>query len=118
MDTKIEVYYPGTDQKITEFSVLIGEGYYKVLLTELIGTYDTFDLKIVNLDDNNFAYLEFDHIIDPTGLSRPTSFTDVSIIGTNEPNAYDGNTGSQASFDIDANANPAYVNYSGFNIPT
>jgi len=58
------------------------EKYYKAFLTDMIGSSDVFDLKIRNLDDDQTAYLEFDHIIDApefydefdfgfTGIVRP-----------------------------------------------
>lgn len=62
----IEVYYFNSTEKIAEFPIIKKEGYYKILLTSLIGEQDTFDLKIVNLDNNKNAYLEFEHIIDPS----------------------------------------------------
>lgn len=70
LDTKIEVYYYNSSEKITEFPIIEGLGYYRVLLNGLEGTHDTFDLKIVNSDEEN-AYLEFDHIIDPTEYLIP-----------------------------------------------
>jgi len=63
--TKIEVYYFNSTEKITEFPVLFDEGMFKIFLTNLTGSHDTFDLKIVNLDGNESSYLEFDLIIDP-----------------------------------------------------
>jgi len=65
LNTKIEVYYFNSTDKITEFPIITAVQYYKVLLTSLNGTHDTFDLKVVN-NDSAAAYLEFDHIIDPT----------------------------------------------------
>ncbi len=65
LNTKIEVYYAGTNNKITEFPIISEEKYYKILLTGMKGSNDTFDLKIKNMDDNKNAYLEFEHIIDP-----------------------------------------------------
>jgi len=67
LNTIIEVYHFNSTEKITEFPVITDEKYYKVYLTDMSGSHDTFDLKIKNLDNNEKAYLEFDHIIDPTG---------------------------------------------------
>lgn len=77
-NTIVEVYYYNSNKKITTFPIIDKEKYYKVLLTELIGTYDTFDLKIKNLDNDKNAYLEFDHIVDPA-----CTVTDDSIIAHN-----------------------------------
>ena len=58
---KIEVYeFEGTEI-IATFDSLNSNEYNIVLLTNLIGIQDTFDLKILNGD------VEFDHIIDPPG---------------------------------------------------
>ncbi len=72
LNTSIDVLYTGTSNKITSFPIITSEGYYKVLLTNLVGTNDTFDLKIVNTDPDS-AYLEFDHIVDPNNApNAPT----------------------------------------------
>jgi len=65
LNTIIEVYYYNSTEKITEFPIITEEKYYKIYLTNMSGSHDTFDLKIKNLDNNGSAYLEFDHIIDP-----------------------------------------------------
>lgn len=58
---KIEVYEIDGTEIIAEFTNIISNEYNKVLLTNLEGTQDTFDLKVVG------GSLEFDHIIDPAG---------------------------------------------------
>ena len=69
-NTKIGVYEENKEEKIAEFPVITDEGYYKVYLTNLIGEQNTFDLKIVN-ENNNSAYLEFDYILDPQEITAP-----------------------------------------------
>ncbi|MGY4884300.1 MAG: DUF2341 domain-containing protein [Nanobdellota archaeon] len=56
---KIEVYEKDRTEKVAEFSSLIPDEYNKVLLTNLIGLQDTFDLKVIG------GSIELDHIIDP-----------------------------------------------------
>ncbi|MCK4552814.1 hypothetical protein KAT80_01275 [Candidatus Pacearchaeota archaeon] len=56
---KIEVYEIGGTEKIAEFTSLNSNEYNKVYLTNLQGTQDTFDLRILD------GEIEFDHIIDP-----------------------------------------------------
>ncbi|MEA2037125.1 MAG: hypothetical protein U9O94_06425, partial [Nanoarchaeota archaeon] len=63
-NTTIGVYYPNSTEKITEFPVITEQKYYKIYLTEMNGSSDFFDLKIENSDNDETAYLEFDHIID------------------------------------------------------
>lgn len=65
LNTYIEVYYPNSTDKITEFPLLLNETYYTIYLTTLVGELDTFDLHILNIE-NESAYIEIDHIIDPT----------------------------------------------------
>jgi hypothetical protein len=55
----IEVYEVGGTEIIATFDNIIENEYNKVYLTNLNGTQDVFDLKIVG------GSLEFDHIIDP-----------------------------------------------------
>ncbi|MBW2980813.1 hypothetical protein KY360_05345 [Candidatus Woesearchaeota archaeon] len=69
LNTNVEVYYFNSTEKITEFPVITDEDYYKIYLTDMQGSQDTFDLKIVNTDSET-AYLEFEHIIDPTIVQR------------------------------------------------
>ena len=68
LNTSIDVYHYNSSTLITSFPFITTEDYYKVLLTGMNGSHDTFDLKIVN-SDNMTAYLEFDHIVDPSGPS-------------------------------------------------
>ncbi len=57
---KVEVYEIDGTEIIAEFTNIISNEYNKVFLTNLIGTQDTFDLRIVG------GSLEFDYIVDPT----------------------------------------------------
>lgn len=58
---KIEVYEIGETNLITEFENLTEDEYNKVYLDDLVGTQDTFDLRVVG------GSVEFDHILDPSG---------------------------------------------------
>jgi hypothetical protein len=64
LDTYVEVYLENSTELITSFPTITDEDYYKIYLTGMSGTHDTFDLRIVNTDAET-AYLEFDHILDP-----------------------------------------------------
>ncbi|MDD5086627.1 MAG: GLUG motif-containing protein, partial [Candidatus Nanoarchaeia archaeon] len=94
LNTTIEVYYYNSTEKITEFSVVDEEKYYKVYLTGMTGSHDTFDLKVKNLNNDEDAYLEFDYIVDPypeidvgnEAIDREWSdSSDVTIIDINNP---------------------------------
>ena len=56
---RIEVYEINETNLIAEFSSLNNNQYNKVYLTNLIGSQDTFDLKVLD------GIVEFDHIVDP-----------------------------------------------------
>jgi intein/homing endonuclease len=58
--TQIEVYAKDTDTLIATFENITTENWHKIYLTNLTGSQDTFDLKIVN------GEVEFDYIVDPT----------------------------------------------------
>ncbi|MFC1697127.1 LamG-like jellyroll fold domain-containing protein, partial [Nanoarchaeota archaeon] len=73
LNTLIEVYYYNSSEKITEFPIITQEEYYTIYLTDMIGNNDMFDLKIINQDNNDTAFLEFDHIIDPTAIGTPSA---------------------------------------------
>ncbi|MBN2066893.1 MAG: hypothetical protein JW744_00310, partial [Candidatus Diapherotrites archaeon] len=64
LDTLVEIYYQGSEEKIAEFPVITEERQYKVYLTGMAGVQDKFDLRVKNLDSNPEAFLEFDRIID------------------------------------------------------
>ncbi len=63
--TTIEVYHFNSTTKIADFPAITGEEYYKVELTGMNGSHDTFDLRIKHSGNNPNAFLEFDHIVDP-----------------------------------------------------
>jgi parallel beta-helix repeat protein len=56
----IEVYEKDESTLIANFTSITDNEYNKVYLTSLVGTQDTFDLRIVG------GSVEFDHIIDPS----------------------------------------------------
>ncbi|MBX4196634.1 hypothetical protein KW805_03525, partial [Candidatus Pacearchaeota archaeon] len=74
----IEIYEQGKDTVITSFTNIQENAYNKVLLANLQGNQDTFDLKIIG------GSVEFDHIIDPpTGIV--TLFFNSTITGGSFP---------------------------------
>ncbi len=68
-DPKIEVYEKDGTEIIAEFLNIISEAYNKIFLTNLIGTQDTFDLKILD------GSLQFDYILDPQESLTVTACT-------------------------------------------
>ena len=58
-DSSVEVYEKDGSDLIADFGTISEEGTYKILLTDLVGSQDTFDLKVVGNP------VEFDQIIDP-----------------------------------------------------
>src|SRR3990172_1199587 len=58
-DASIEVYEKDGTEPVANFGTISGENTYKILLTNLSTSQDTFDLKIVG------APIQFDLIIDP-----------------------------------------------------
>ena len=87
LNTKIEVYYFNSAEKITEFSIINETKYYKVYLTNMMGSHDTFDLKVVNTDLET-ACLEFDRIVDPPDASNLT-VTSCDVNDAYDPDCYD-----------------------------
>jgi len=69
---RIEVYEVNQDVLIAEFTSINDNEYNKVLLTNLQGSQDTFDLRVLDGD------VEFDHIIDPTQVFFEDCDTDFS----------------------------------------
>lgn len=62
----VEVYLKNDDTLITKFEPITQEDWYKVYLTDLVGSHDTFDLKV-------YGWVEFDQIIDPTIIIQDVS---------------------------------------------
>ncbi|MBI5803880.1 hypothetical protein HY450_01410, partial [Candidatus Pacearchaeota archaeon] len=64
---KIEVYRKNDSNLLATFDEISGEGFYKIFLTNLSDneSLDTFDLRVLNLDGEGLAFLEFDYIVDP-----------------------------------------------------
>ncbi len=83
-DGIIEVYEVDGDELLATFTDLIDNQLNTIYLTELIGTQDTFDLRIVGAD------IELDYIVDPSPLSTSLecnvdgSATGSTCIGFNE----------------------------------
>ncbi|MFA5764461.1 MAG: DUF2341 domain-containing protein, partial [archaeon] len=62
----IEVYEKNSNVKIADFKSIGDSEEYKILLTNLMGVQDTFDLKIVG------GSVEFDYIVDPLAIYNST----------------------------------------------
>ena len=76
---KVEIYEINGTEKIAEFSSIKEEVYNRVLLDDLEGQQDSFDLLVLD------GGLEFDHIIDPVILyirANDTGNTSVANPGT------------------------------------
>ena len=65
-DASIEVYKKDSNQLVAHFGTISQDGKYKILLTNLNGTQDTFDLKIVGNP------IDFDYIVDPSFTATPS----------------------------------------------
>jgi len=104
LNTSIEVYEYNQSELIIEFPVIVNESYYKIYLTNMSSaSQDVFDLRIVNLDNISTAYLEFDHIIDPTEgesrVNRSNAFVLYDVDGTRADNF--GNAVTTGDFNND-----------------
>ncbi len=76
---RVEVYEVDGNELIAEFTNMISNQYNKVFLTNLQGTQDTFDLRILD------GSVEIDHIVDPASA---ISYT----INTPSPNPTESNS--------------------------
>ncbi|MBI4154801.1 right-handed parallel beta-helix repeat-containing protein, partial [Candidatus Woesearchaeota archaeon] len=81
LNTSVEVYYFNSSEKLADFPIINETKYYKIFLTNITGSNDTFDLKIVNKDNDGDAYLEFDHITDPKVSTDPGSTSSLDNSG-------------------------------------
>jgi len=91
---RIEVFEGEGSDLIAEFVNLIEDEYNKILLSDLVGGQDVFDLRVIG------GSVEFDHIIDPTivGFFDPTTDGPGILGNWQTPNgAYTSNDGSEAS---------------------
>ena len=109
---RIEVYEIDGTELIAEFTSLTSNDYNKVFLTNLIGTQDTFDLKILDGD------IEIDYIVDPLGRIKPVSPDNISQwptwtsgTCTNHYECVDEDTADGATTEIECDANIIYYDY-------
>jgi hypothetical protein len=78
-EPRIEVYEINGNEVIASFEEVRDNEYNKVLLTNLVGEQDSFDLRVLNGD------VEFDHIVDPVNTAPAVSNLDLnSTFGRNE----------------------------------
>ncbi len=87
----VEVYEFNSSEKIAEFPSLISNEYNKVLLTNLQGTQDTFDLKITG------GSLQFDYIVDPRVVYNVNSTMDSVYAVPTSSNRWDSGTNASLS---------------------
>ncbi len=79
-NTRIAVYEKDSAQIIALFPSINETKYYTAYLSNLTQPQAVFDLRIVNADNDSHAYLEFDHIVDPTYTMTSNS---ASVSATN-----------------------------------
>ncbi|HJW19600.1 MAG TPA: LamG-like jellyroll fold domain-containing protein [Candidatus Nitrosotalea sp.] len=71
-DASIEVYQKDSNQLLAHFGTISQDNKYKILLTDLNGSQNTFDLKIVENPIN------FDYIVDPSFSATPSDTLAIS----------------------------------------
>ncbi|MGI0094811.1 MAG: LamG domain-containing protein, partial [Nitrosotalea sp.] len=71
-DASIEVYQKDSNQLLAHFGTISQDDKYKILLTGLNGSQNTFDLKIVGNPVN------FDYIVDPSFTATPSDTLTIS----------------------------------------
>ena len=88
---RIEIYEFNQSELIAEFTNIKSNEYNKVLLTNLIGEQDTFDLKILD------GAIEFNHILDPpeTFYARTTVSTQTDCTVNENISTTAGSTNTQ-----------------------
>ncbi len=111
--SSVEVYERNKTNLITKFENISDESWYKVLLTNLTGSQDSFDLRV---NSENDGFVSFDYIVDPT-----SSQTNTCGQLTTANNIYyltgDAN-GTGTCFDVRANGVTIDGNGSGINYGT
>gem|GEM_PF-6042787 len=95
-NTSIEVYEENCSILLGRTGIVKGIEFYHVILENMNGSSDTFDLKVVNEQNDSTAYLEFDYIHDaetdgimPNSLSNEDGDT-VDVANVDEPAPGDG----------------------------
>jgi len=92
---RIEVYEFNQSELIAEFTSLNDNQYNKIFLTNLQGSQDTFDLRVVG------GSVEFDHIIDPSVVvDTCASASNGDAAGTNTITSFVVNTGTDRAIFI------------------
>ncbi|MEM4271031.1 MAG: hypothetical protein QXO70_02975, partial [Candidatus Pacearchaeota archaeon] len=76
-NAKIEVYEKDSDELIADFGIINEDKEYKVYLTNLQGSQDTFDLKVIG------GNVEFDYVVDPSVLVLGNAARDISLTPIN-----------------------------------
>ncbi|MBR9693441.1 LamG domain-containing protein, partial [Candidatus Woesearchaeota archaeon] len=79
---RVEVYEKNGTEKLADFGVISEDRKYRILLTNLTGNQDTFDLRVVG------GSVEFDYIVDPSTISfdaltseiNPSPFTGIDTV--------------------------------------
>ncbi len=101
---RIQVYEINGGEIIAEFSNLINNGYNKVILSNLIGSQDTFDLLVLDGD------VEFDHIIDPvTTLQLNADYVIADVEFVEDGGGFDEAHGLQMMWDVSSIPNGAII---------
>jgi hypothetical protein len=109
-EPRIEVYEVDENEIIAEFINIQSNEYNKVLLTNLVGEQDVFDLRVLD------GSLEFDYVFDPEGRIKPITPDNISqwptVTGcTNHYDCVDEDIADNATSEIECDANVIYYDY-------
>jgi len=114
----VGVYEKNSNVKIADFGTIDKEGKYDVLLNNLEGEQDTFDLRVIGETGKIDSSVEFDYVVDPAQYARPDS--DVITGGWEDSTGGDGDgllydeideiTASDTDYDRSA-GNPSMSDY-------
>ncbi len=96
--SSIEVYKEYSDEPIAAFQYVLEKNWYKVYLTNMVGSTDVFDLRVVGNP------VEFDYIVDPVQTlsfrenGAAVNTTDDSFLSSGSPGS---NYGTTAGLSVD-----------------
>ncbi len=101
--SRVEVYEKDSDVKLAEFSDLDFDGRYYVLLNNLVGENNVFDLKVVG------GSVYFDYVVDPTEVNDPSAYIDDGAKWDTETGAY--SDGGESASTTNAGKTIQYYGY-------
>jgi len=107
-DSTVEVYEKDSNTPLAAFGTISEEGVYQILLTNLVGSQYTFDLKVIG------SPVEFDYVIDPCNNGCDITIRKNTVLDDSQDFSFTTTGTGLSAFSLDDDSDITLPNFKVF----